>query len=117
MTTIVPRWPYLVQMDGAITLQEPDASGVSLLLGDYCGEWGSYLDQDQHPVGVRLMFFFDYLPRNADFTQASNVKTDGGDLIVLFRDSRLPDVEMIPFLPVYRASRPDGREFLQLMEF
>jgi hypothetical protein len=117
MITTVPQWPYLVKIDGVITLHEADASGVGQPLGDYCGEWGSYLDQDQQPVGVRLMMFFDYLPRDADFTRASNVKTDDGDLIVLFRDSRLADAEMCPFMPVYRACLPDGREFLQLSEF
>jgi len=117
MITTVPQWPYLVEINGRITLQEPDASGIGSPLGDYCGEWGSYLDQDQQPVGVRLMFFFDHLPRDTDFTRANNVKADGGDLVVLFSDSRLTDIEMIPYLPVYHGCLSNGREFLQLMEF
>ncbi len=63
------------------------------------------------------MFFVEHLPPDAGFTRANNAKLDNGDLIVLFRDSRLPNAEMCPFLPVYRACRPDGHEILQLSEF
>jgi hypothetical protein len=117
MITTVPQWPYLVEIEGAITLKESEGSGADLPLGHYCGEWGSYFDLDQQPLGVRLMFFFDYLPRHADFARANNVRVDDGDLIVPFRHSRLPDAEMCPFLPVYHACRPDGRKILQLSGF
>ena len=114
MISTTPQWPYLVEIGGCITLQEADSSGVELPLGDYCGEWGSYLDKDQQPIGLRIMFIFDYLSRENIFTRANNIKMDGGDLIVLFRDSRLPAAEGCPFLPVYHACLPDGREILQL---
>jgi hypothetical protein len=114
MISTVPQWPYLVLIEGEITLQESEPSATELPLGDYCGEWGSHLDREQKPDGVRLMFLFDFLSRDADFARANNVREDADDLIVLFRDSRLPDADACPFLPVYRACRLDGREILQL---
>ena len=114
MTVVVPQWPYLVQADGTIRLEPGEGFVAEQPLGDYCGEWGSYLDGQRRPVGVRLMMFFDIVPRDSEFLRASNTREERGDLIVLFHDSRLADADGCPYLPVYRATRSDGREILQL---
>jgi hypothetical protein len=114
MTTVAPQWPYLVQIDGTIQLASPGDFSTEQSLGDYCGEWGSYLDEHGKPAGVRLMFFLDNVPQNSEFLRAVNTTERRGDFVVLFHDSRLADADGCPFLPVYRATRPDGREILQL---
>src|SRR4030095_14057786 len=112
--TTVPQWPYLVEIDGHISLQPPEDSGVDSPVGDCCGEWGSHLDEQGQPIGVRLMFLPDDFSRDSSFVRAKNARQADGDLIVFFRDHRLPEIESMPFLPVYRAARSDGREILQL---
>ena len=114
MITTTPQWPYLVQIDDTISLLPAESSDAEPPLGDYCGEWGSYIGESGKPAGVRLMFALDYIPRDSNFTQAKNIREQDGDLIILFQDSRLPDAEMCPLLPVYRAVHSDGREILQL---
>jgi hypothetical protein len=114
MITAVPQWPYLVEIDGVISLQAPNGAGAGSPLGDCCGEWGSHLDEKRQPVGVRLMYLSDDFSRESSFVRAKNAGQADGDLIVFFRDHRLPDIESMPFLPVYRAARSDGREILQL---
>jgi hypothetical protein len=60
------------------------------------------------------MFFSDYFSRDSEFFLASNIIADGDDLIVLFTDSKLSKADGDPFLPVYHAIGPDGREVLRL---
>lgn len=112
--TVVPQWPYLVKTDGSISLQPPQGPGDETTLGDSCGEWGSYIDEHGRPAGVRLMFLPDEFSRGSSFVRAKNARQVDGDLIVSFHDHRLPDTDGMPFLPVYRAARADGREILQL---
>ena len=114
MITAVPQWPYLVEIDGVVWLQPPDPASVGSPLGDGCGEWGSHLDWKRQPVGVRLMFLPDDFSRDSGFVRAKNARQMNGDLVFFFPVRRLPDIEAMPFLPVYRAVRSDGREILQL---
>ena len=115
MISVVPQWPYLVQVDGTIRLEEPVApSAAEQEVGDWCGEWGSYVDQHGKVRGVRLMFFVGNIPQDSGFLRARNTRPEGGDFLVLFEDSRLADADGCPFLPVYRSTGPDGREILQL---
>jgi hypothetical protein len=115
MTTVIPQWPYLIPVEGTIRLEEPSAaSRTTEELGEWCGEWGSYLDGQGSVSGVRLMFFLGNVPEGSEFLRANNIRQEGGDFIVLLRDNRLPDADGCPFLPVYRATRPNGREILQL---
>ena len=109
----VPEWPYLVEIGGNISLQPPKGSEAESV-GDYCGEWGSYLAEHGRPAGVRLMFLPDDFSRDSSFVRAKNARQADGDLIIFFCDHRLPDIESMPFLPVYRAARSNGREILQL---
>ena len=114
MTTVAPHWPYLVRIEDTIRLESPACFSTQEPMGYYCGEWGSYLDEHGKPAGVRLMFFLENVQGNSEFLRALNTKERGGDFIVLFHDNRLADADGCPFLPVYRATRPDGREILQL---
>ena len=101
-------------VEGAIRLEEPVAGSATEEVGDYCGEWGSYLDEHGEIRGVRLMFFLGNVPLDSEFLGAITPQEEGGDFLVLFQDRRLADADGCPFLPVYRAARPDGREVLQL---
>ena len=111
---VVPQWPYLVETDGSISLKPPQGPGDEAPLGDSCGEWGSYLDEHGRPAGVRLMFLPAEFSRDSSFVHARNARYADGELIVFFDDHLLPDVDGMPFLPVYCATRADGREILQL---
>jgi hypothetical protein len=53
MMTTVSQWPYLVEIDGVISLQPPDIAGADSRLGDVCGEWGSHLDEKRQPGGCQ----------------------------------------------------------------
>lgn len=114
MITVVPQWPYLVLVEGALRLEEPVTGSATEQVGDWCGEWGSYVDEHGKVRGVRLMFFLANIPQVSEVLRASNTREEGGDFLVLFQDRRLDDVDGCPFLPVYHAARPDGREILQL---
>jgi len=114
MITVVPQWPYLMLVEGAIRLEEAVAGSATEEVGDYYGEWGSYLDEHGKIQGVRLMFFLENIPQDSEFFRASNTQEEEGDFLVLFQDRRLADADGCPFLPVYRAVRWDGREILQL---
>jgi hypothetical protein len=114
MRTTVPQWPYLVVTDGKISLHGPEETSADVDLGDYCGEWGSHLNESGEAVGVRLMLLPEKFFKENGFVGAKNIEMDNGDLIILFRDHRLLAVEYMPFSPVYRAALPDGREILQL---
>jgi len=112
MISIVPQWPYLEQVEGVMCLQSPGTPVSNGEVGDWCGEWGAYLDDDGHPAGVRLMFVPDCV--STVLLQSKNVADMDRDLIVSFQDSRLPDIDAMPFLPVYRGRLQDGREIFQL---
>lgn len=114
MITVVPQWPYFMLVEGAIRLEEPVAGSATEEVGDYCGEWGSYLDEYGKIRGVRLMFFLGNIPQDSEFLRASNTQEEEGDFLVLFEDRRLADADGCPFFPVYRAVRSDGREIFQL---
>jgi hypothetical protein len=104
-----------MQVDGTIRLEEPGRPATAEQeVGDWCGEWGSYVNQHGKVCGVRLMFFLGNVPQDSEFLRANNTRAEGFDFLVLLQDSRLADADGCPFLPVYRAARPDGREILQL---
>ena len=46
MITTVRLWPYLVVIDGEISLHEPADKSADADLGDYCGEWGAHLNEN-----------------------------------------------------------------------
>ena len=81
--------------------------------GDYCGEWGVIIDEHGQRLGVRLFFFFDYLPDHP-ITRAKNCSRYEDQLMVRFKDDRLPDVDQMPFLPVTRNSCPGIGDIFQL---
>lgn len=116
MNPIVTEWSYL-ELDGdhvALRKRAMNVAGrVAARDGDYCGEWGALLGEHGRPVGLRLFFFLDYLPDHL-ITWARNCARHEDDLIVHVEDDRLPEIDGMPFLPVYRAKRPNGRDIFLL---
>lgn len=72
---------------------------------------GSHLNSDGEPDGVVLMYADDDLRRRLS---ELNVVEHDGDYVVSVADSRLPKIEQMPFLPVYRGRLEDGKEILEL---
>jgi len=114
MIVALPPWPYLLLQEDIVLLLEPDPAGAEQEPGDYCGEWGSHLGAHGEPIGIRIHLYFDHAGEGASEYRARNVQRAGDDLLVYFRDSRLPAAEGCPLLPVYRAALPDGSQILQL---
>lgn len=83
MKTIDPQWPYLVNLDGLIALQLPGTRGTEEV-GESCGEWGSWIDENGNPAGVRLMFLPERFLQDSNIVRAKNVKIENGELIISF---------------------------------
>ena len=63
------------------------------------------------------MFLTHEIQQSAMLRLAKNISESDGDVIVHLTDPRLPQIEGMPFFPIYRAFLPDGREILQLNGF
>ena len=109
-----PIWPYLIQKDGVLSLEEPCENPDESEVGDYGGEWGSALGSNNRPCGILLMFCPDEHRKRLLSLAASNVEEKDGDIVIQLEDHRLVDVEGMPFLPVYCAELEDGRAVYQL---
>jgi hypothetical protein len=114
MLPATPHFAYLVKIGDQLRLQDAQALPVDADPGDYIGEWGSHLDTAGRPVGVRLMHVSEEFRRHTQFLTSRNISEDDGDLVVHLIDARLPAIECMPYLPVYRSYLPDGREILGL---
>ena len=112
-----PMFSYLILVGDQILLSDENPCSQDSGLGNWCGEWGGHIDQCGCAVGVRLMFLSHEIQQSAMLRLAKNISESDGDVIVYLTDPRLPQIEGMPFFPIYRAYLPDGREILQLDGF
>lgn len=116
MNTFTTDSSYL-ELDGDSIVLRPRRASLSpepeSPEGDYCGEWGAIVDKDGTPVGICIYDFFEFLT-NHPFARATNGKRQNSSLFITLDDDRLPDIDGMPFLPVYRKVLPEGGDIFQL---
>ena len=109
----MPQWSYLMRVGDRVALQHAPCSPGATEVGDYCGEWGGWVDTAAGVVGIRIMFASDSaLPQV--LLEAQNVQRSEGDVLIELSNPGIPKVDGMPFLPVYRMTIAEGSTVLAL---